>query len=438
MRRIPFERALEFANREKITDLLYPLFVHNISGLLYDPANQHRTGAVVASVDRRRLGDAQVPRPLPMSQPPTLQHHNTMANPVGAGQNQNGGPGRPSLDRAHTFPTPPTSASSVINGQSGASYGEWNAPSINGGIGNNQQLSIDTGLSNARSMPTTPATTPPGNGISNMPSYQGSQGYDSAKQYYSAAPSQQSYGAHQDLDAKYGQSNGSYVKTEMGPPTARGTGLHDNDQQDYKNDPYGPRPTSSQISHHGGDGEASQVSDQDYNNGAYNTNRTSYAYGSAGGLPNMGSDHSQMSPAINGSPNQHPGSGHVTPRTTNPSQPAWPSAGYHTPPPRQTHQSQSSNLYNIMSDSRSSATNGASDGYNNSNYTTSSLNATPGTKRGREDDDRPNGPTANGLEPAFDLKRRRTMREDGVQSPVTALPAMTSVGIKAGGGPRRR
>ncbi|OCL14051.1 apses-domain-containing protein, partial [Glonium stellatum] len=32
--RIPFERALEFANREAITELLYPLFVHNIRDLL--------------------------------------------------------------------------------------------------------------------------------------------------------------------------------------------------------------------------------------------------------------------------------------------------------------------------------------------------------------------------------------------------------------------
>jgi protein SOK2 len=38
--RIPFERALEFANKEKITELLYPLFVHNIGALLYHPINR--------------------------------------------------------------------------------------------------------------------------------------------------------------------------------------------------------------------------------------------------------------------------------------------------------------------------------------------------------------------------------------------------------------
>jgi hypothetical protein len=37
---IPFEKALDFANKEKITEMLYPLFVHNIGALLYHPSNQ--------------------------------------------------------------------------------------------------------------------------------------------------------------------------------------------------------------------------------------------------------------------------------------------------------------------------------------------------------------------------------------------------------------
>ena len=39
-RRIPFDRALEFANKEKITEALYPLFVHDIGALLYHPTNR--------------------------------------------------------------------------------------------------------------------------------------------------------------------------------------------------------------------------------------------------------------------------------------------------------------------------------------------------------------------------------------------------------------
>jgi hypothetical protein len=37
---IPFERALEFANKERITEQLYPLFVHDIGALLYHPSNR--------------------------------------------------------------------------------------------------------------------------------------------------------------------------------------------------------------------------------------------------------------------------------------------------------------------------------------------------------------------------------------------------------------
>ena len=41
-KRIPYERALALANQEKITEKLYPLFVHNIGALLYHPSNAAR------------------------------------------------------------------------------------------------------------------------------------------------------------------------------------------------------------------------------------------------------------------------------------------------------------------------------------------------------------------------------------------------------------
>lgn len=40
--RIPYERALALANQEKITEKLYPLFVHNIGALLFHPSNSAR------------------------------------------------------------------------------------------------------------------------------------------------------------------------------------------------------------------------------------------------------------------------------------------------------------------------------------------------------------------------------------------------------------
>ncbi|PSS28386.1 hypothetical protein M430DRAFT_47391 [Amorphotheca resinae ATCC 22711] len=39
---IPYDRALALANQEKITELLYPLFVHDIGALLYHPSNAAR------------------------------------------------------------------------------------------------------------------------------------------------------------------------------------------------------------------------------------------------------------------------------------------------------------------------------------------------------------------------------------------------------------
>jgi hypothetical protein len=99
--RIPFERALDFANNEKITELLYPLFVHNIGALLYHPTNQNRAGVVIAAAERRKQEQNQ----LRNSQAPGPPRHSLAPHP---------GIGRPDIQRAHTFPTPPTSALSVM------------------------------------------------------------------------------------------------------------------------------------------------------------------------------------------------------------------------------------------------------------------------------------------------------------------------------------
>ncbi|TKA56789.1 Cell pattern formation-associated protein stuA [Cryomyces minteri] len=227
---IPFERALDFANKEKITEQLYPLFVHDIGALLYHPTNQTRPpigGAAVAAAERRRAQDQQQYMRTPQaSQPPSLHHHHSMSTPGAPHVSQpphsaalHPASGRPGLDRAHTFPTPPTSASSLIGmGNSGGSY-EWGpAPSA---VQSGQPLSIDTGLSNARSVPTTPATTPPGNSIQSMQQYHTTQGYDNSRQMYTAAPSQQGqYSSHASMP-RYSQTlqQSAYIKNEMAPPT---------------------------------------------------------------------------------------------------------------------------------------------------------------------------------------------------------------------------
>ncbi|KAK4957741.1 hypothetical protein LTR66_013260, partial [Elasticomyces elasticus] len=149
---IPFDRALDFANKEKITEQLYPLFVHNIGALLYHPANNARPSignAAMAAAERRRLEtQPDYMRTPQTSQPPALQQHHSMNNPVGAHISQphsiapHPASGRPVLDRAHTFPTPPTSASSIMGmGNSGSSY-EWGGAPAS--AMSTQPLSIDT------------------------------------------------------------------------------------------------------------------------------------------------------------------------------------------------------------------------------------------------------------------------------------------------------
>ncbi|KAG5367986.1 Cell pattern formation-associated protein [Yarrowia sp. C11] len=52
---IPYERALAFAQRERIVDVLYPLFVSDIKELLYHPVNYSRTALVLAVAERRKI-----------------------------------------------------------------------------------------------------------------------------------------------------------------------------------------------------------------------------------------------------------------------------------------------------------------------------------------------------------------------------------------------
>lgn len=95
--RIPYERALHFANAEKITEILYPLFVHNIGALLYHPTNKDRTAQVTQAAERRKQ-ELEAPEPSYSFRKQELETSS----------------GRPSVDRAHTFPTPPTSCNSVM------------------------------------------------------------------------------------------------------------------------------------------------------------------------------------------------------------------------------------------------------------------------------------------------------------------------------------
>ena len=353
----------------------------------------------------------------PGSQPAGLHHHHSMSGHMPTQSTmqslgQSSTAGRPTHpERAHTFPTPPTSASSVMGSQSN-SY-DWSSQSINGNVQTTQPLAIDTGLSNARSLPNTPASTPPGGSMPNMQSYQNQQSYD--KPGYSTAPQQQSqYATQQQNMARFGQVSNPYVKTDMGPPSRSAGGSGEADHADIKQDPYGQQG-ADQVGHNTGDDETEHEHEGDYaqdNSNSYYSNRGSSNYSSVNAMGIMQGEPAHLSPEqVSGSPHQN-GSGRVTPRNTSVSQSQW-TTGYNTPP----RGTQSSNLYNVVNDNRGTVANGhpSSDSYSTSAYTSNAVNGTSGSlKRGREDDDleyKTRGSSGNDLEA---LKRRRSGRENSI------------------------
>ena len=424
--RIPFDRALDFANKEKITESLYPLFVHNIGALLYHPTNQSRTNAVMAAADRRRLDTTKQQGGMvgpAGSQPPSLTHHHSMNS---AQQPHSIAPhpgvGRPGLDRAHTFPTPPTSASSTsvgLNNQ-GSSY-DWSGQNMGNGVQSSQPLILEN---HAHSTPATPATTPPGSTMPSLQPYQSHQSYDSSRPMYSAAAQQQAQYASQHNVQQQNLARGAplqsstYGKQDMGPPATRAPGSRtDSEHGDIKHDPYAHSQGNEQVGHGTGEEEAEHEHDSEYphdNNNAYAAHRGSYqSYGSAPNLATLHGEHSQTASAINGSPSHQNGSGRVTPRDPNGSQPQW-ATGYHTPP----RAPPSSNLYNPMSDARGSVPNGSSGAEHyptaplQSPYAPTQTNGIPpSTKRMREDDDYHSRPSSRSDD--IDAMKRRKIGREG-------------------------
>ena len=387
--RIPFDRALDFANKEKITESLYPLFVHNIGALLYHPTNQSRTNAVMAAADRRKLDTSRQqagPGGTPGSQPPSLHHHHSMNSAVGSQQPHSIAPhpgaGRPGLDRAHTFPTPPTSASSTTIGlnNQGSSY-DWGNQNMAGGVQSGQPMMMDN---HPHSTPATPATTPPNASMPSLQPYQSHPSYDNTRPMYSAAAPQQAQYTTQPSYPQKGTPLPSTYKQDMGPPATRASGSRtDSEHGDSKGDVYSQG--NDQVGH-GSNVEAEHEHDPDYphnSNGAYATHRDSYNSYSSGSMHGE-----QVSSKINGSPSHQNGSNHGTPHSTSGAQQQW-ATGYHTPP----RAPPSSNLYNPMSDTRGAVTNGnaSADHYPSATlhpYAPTQQNGiAPSTKRLRDDDD---------------------------------------------------
>ena len=393
----------------------------------------------MAAAERRKLETKQQQQGgilgTPGSQPPSLHHHHSMTTPVASHVSQSPHsiaphPGsRPSLDRAHTFPTPPTSASSTVGMNSQGQYDSW-GQNMGAGVQSAQPLAIDT---HAHSTPNTPATTPPGPPMSSLQNYQGQQPYDSSRPMYSSATTQQAQYAPQQTVPPQGmarlsgpiQANPYLKQHEMGPPSARAPGAGpDIEHGDHKAEGYPHGQGNDTVGHGTGEEEAEHEHDSEYpheNNAAYNANRGTYNNYSCG--PNLGAlpgEHPHMSPEMSGSPPHQNGSGRVTPRTSAGSQPQW-AAGYHTPP----RASAPSNQYPSISDARATVSNGTAgtEAYPGSlpaSYAPLHVNGAPSSnKRMREDEDQDHQsrPASRG-DDIDSLKRRKLAREGSVSGPI--------------------
>lgn len=339
-----------------------------------------------------------------------------MNNPIGASNPQlphsiapHPASGRPGYDRAHSFPTPPQNATNLTIGlgNAGSSY-EYGGHG--GAINSGQPLPFDPGMT-ARSVPTTPATTPPAN--SQAMHYQTSQAYDNTRPLYSAPSTFAGQYGPQASMTRYGalQSSPSGVKNEMGPPARAGA---ENEHPDVKShDGYGHQP----------DADGDHEGEYTHTSASYGARRPSYSYKPNPAPGPLHSDPSHISPEMTHSPHQN-GSGRATPRTTTTY------AGYSTP--QRPSQLPSSNLNYVMSnDARAGAqqngteTYSAQAGYPTQQYP--SMNgASTSNKRMREDEDQidPYGrPLSAGGDPT--LKRQRT--DPGVR------PISQPHSIKAGG-----
>ncbi|UKZ83289.1 hypothetical protein TrVFT333_011097 [Trichoderma virens FT-333] len=385
---IPYERALDFANKEKITEMLYPLFVHNIGALLYHPsANPGRTSQVMTAADRQRRESVPMRNPPPPGLPSIGQHHPlALPGPQQSLPSQSA-TSRPPLDRALTFPTPPTSASSVMGSMATSEGFNWPNQGMNGSQGGSS-MSMDGGISSARSMPNTPAATPPG-----------------------SIQSMQSQAA-------------SYSKSEMGPPASRPPAPLPSNEQPENKGPNGIVPAEQQNQSHPEE-EGEHEAEYTHDSASYDHGRAPYSYNTAAGVASMNNDANIPSEMAN-SQSHPPASGRATPRTAAPPQPYYQHhTGYNSP---QRVQQSTSNLYNVMTNDRA-PTNGAP-----GNDPPVMNGATSGMKRGRDDEDdivRPQSDDMGNL----DLKRRKTMLETTVSAPTYDAMSRPASAIAA---PRRR
>lgn len=426
--------------------MLYPLFVHNIGALLYHPStNPSRTSQAMSAADRQRRESVPMRNPAPPGLPSIGQHHSLALPGPQQSLPSQAATSRPPLDRAITFPTPPTSASSVMGSMATSEGFNWPNQGMNGSQGASS-MAMDGAINSARSMPNTPAATPPGS-IQNMQSYpSASQAYDSQRQMYNAPSAQQSpyqNSANPPPDRLYSQS-GSYQKSEMGPPASRPPATISSSEQPENKGPNGIGPAEQQQNQSHPEEEGEHEAEYTHDSASYDHARAPYNYNSAAGVSSMNNE-ANMPSEMASSQNHPPASGRATPRTAAPTQPYYQHhTGYNSP---QRVQQSTSNLYNVMSNDRA-PTNGSAgnDVYAPPADMSSSMpngyaaqppvmnGSAPGMKRGRDDEDDIVRPASDDMG-NLDLKRRKTMLETTVSAPTYDAMSRPASAIAA---PRRR
>lgn len=408
----------------------------------------------MAAAERRKQEQAQLRHGHGL---PSIHHqsHHPMALPASQSlPSHNMGP-RPTLDRAHTFSAPPTGAPGVMSSIGSSDTFAWQGQGMSGA--STTPLTVDHGLTNASSMPSTPAaTTPPGTQtVQSIPSYsQASQTYDSTRQLYSSdstaqhSPYQPSN--HASSDRIYSQPS-AYAKSDMGPPSSRpsASGPSVVEQHETKAATNGVLPseqTASQSQEEEGDHE--QEAEYTHNSTSYDGSRSSYSY-SAPGVGSMANE-SNINANMTASPGSHApasASGRATPRTAAPHQSYYPSSSGYSTPPRV--QQATSNLYNSVSSDRGSVSSGTgadvyapaadisnvSNGYQPQSSLANGSTGSSSLKRGRDDDDDDDDLSPSSHDGNVGAKRRKTGLESSVPVPSYDVLSRPTSSLSA---PRRR
>lgn len=395
---IPYERALEFANKEKITNLLYPLFLRSIEHLLFHPLNMNRNHVILAAKKAAQANNHRKQIEMRNNALPSSQEHHHHSILPGTQQSLALVPSR-NLDRSNTFPTPPKSSSSVLGPMEGPNgHFQWNG----------QNSAIDTGMSNAHQMPTTPMASPSGALVRYQPPPRGQ--YENSRPMYST---QSSYGG------RYGQAD-SYVKNEMGPPRTPGPVSECHQQHDSK-------PSSGMFGRGPSEEEGDNEHDAEYThdtNHPYDSSRGAYGYAPTTSVGSLPPEHAHLGQDMSGSPGHQGASGRATPRTTAVSQPGYYQHGNYSPP----RGPPSSNLFSTLSRERATAGDRGPVGgelYASGNelgaplpngYSSGLPSMNGGSKRRRDDDEDGARPLSRGASTPGEIdarKRRKIHHTDG-------------------------